>query len=159
MKPVAIGVPRSGTHYFATLMGWHHEKHYRPGCKNGKHVEPEVSWAAVPFVDPQTTFIIHLVRHPLKVLASNIHRDWLKKSNSWGKFAHRHTGTWNIFDFYVHWFDWVEQLAHSTVRLEDIEHLGPPTNQFGTPEPVTIPEQYRDEIAAIAQRHGYGAIE
>ena len=155
MTPVITGVPRSGTHYLATLLGWNHEVYYRPGCPGGEAPRPEVSWAAVPFVNPAKSLVIHLVRNPWQVVASNIHRDWLKTPNSWGKFAHRHAGTWNLYEFYLRWFAMAEKLAHSTIRLEDVAHLGPPTNRFGDPAPVEVPAEYLPEFNAIAERYGY----
>lgn len=155
INKIATGVPRSGTHFLAQIFGWTHEKFYKPGYRRGYPQHPEVSWAAAAFVDPKQVFVLQIVRDPLKVLASNIHRDWLKEQNAWGKLAYNHTKTYNIFEFYLKWFKLAESKAHSTVRLEDIQHLGPRTNQFGVPKPIKIPEQYYDSVREIGKEYGY----
>lgn len=157
---VAIGTPHSGTHYYSTIVGWHHERYFFPRREIGIEYEPEVSWFAAPFVDPKNTTITHIVRDPLKVIASLKYRDWLSVTTDYASmFALEHVGTTDPFEFYLLWFWMCHDKAHKTVKLEDIQYLSKKTNaSFGEVPLITyedIPSSIREEIQEIASINGY----
>jgi hypothetical protein len=138
---LVVGTGRCGTWWLTHLLRnagvvAHHEVHYNM-TRHGPvpDNEVEVSWLAAPYLHTHHGEIIHLIRHPLKVVASRA---------AWGSFEkqrHRHgdgqkgydarvKGGWAIHHYPIigwgktpveraarHWVAWMKLLVDIPNRL------------------------------------------
>lgn len=134
MRLLVTGCGRSGTKWAARAVtaagvGCGHEEAfspYRQDIGDGGW-RAEASWCAAPFTPLAGTHVVHLVRHPLLVVASLVHRGSLDPSKRrWGIWAFQfHPEVAEIEDpvrrAAAHWVAWNRLVAaDETVRLEDV---------------------------------------
>ena len=146
---LVTGLPRSGTGYAASMlkaMGIDagHETIGPAGCVSWLHTATgSVSWRGT--IEPQAwDTVVHLVRHPLDVIASMA---TLRDESFEFMFAHiGHPGGERGLRWYMYaWMQWnrrIEALASACFRVEDLSH-GPVLARFckaiGHSEPKTVP--------------------
>lgn len=145
----------------------------------------EASWLAAPYLTAlDDTYVVHLVRDPLKVIASFAARATLRVPNRMGRFIMRHTpvvadATTQVERAGLHYVAWNRMIAHAppdeVLRLEDVTastitrlarmvvpgaglcRLPAPSNT--TPEPV--PElgwasvEHIPGLVGLASEYGY----
>lgn len=132
---IVTGCQRSGTMTVANILGIQHEIQFTPfiDWHNLSSVfltlKSEVSWMAAPFVSElaDKTKIIHLIRHPLKVVNSLIGiKFWTEDCHKLyraflQKFCPTVTeGNSPIEKSLIYWYQWNKELNFPRIRLEDI---------------------------------------
>lgn len=159
MGVLVTGTGRTGTSWLTQALRSAgakatHEKHYSLK-KAGPIPEAtvEVSWLAAPHT-PVAEFTIHLVRHPLKVIASRAawgsFGGWDKKGydpRPKGRYAVKHCpriaeGEDPVERAAIHWVEWVSLVDADVVwRIEDVdkEDVGWLACQVGPPKPFKLP--------------------
>lgn len=103
-RVLVTGIGRSGTGYMAKLLTeaglpCGHEAIYDSGTQyepKWEQAQAESSWFATPWLDtvPDKTFVLQVVRHPVKWLSSWVHTVWSKDRllSPPIKYITRHTG-------------------------------------------------------------------
>jgi len=160
---VITGTGRCGTQYVSTLLQeldiqCGHERVYTPyGISPDERWDIDASWMAVPHLKEFDGPIIHIVRHPEKVIGSLIgmrffsdqiqNADWNKFMRYWFK-AHTGDDKVDAPRFYWIWNKIIEQFTDTLFRIEDIT----------TPESVNnllvalqLPPKPADEIETALQ--------
>lgn len=131
---VITGTGRCGTVFLANLIDklgipCRHEYFYEPeGYSKRIGVRGDVSWMAVPFLKDYKGPVVHLVRHPVKVINALVSAKAFDKDrldNRYVAFMNEHfplSGDQikDAMRFYVEWNREIEKHAAIRVRLEDI---------------------------------------
>ena len=154
MQFIVTGAPRSGTAFFASLLGWAHERSYGLDTA-GPALEPEVSWLAAPHVTRESALVLHLVREPTATIRSIAAVGFLNADNDYGRYAYRFVQTYDPWLFWLRWTELASRVAFATIRLEDIAELGPPINAGPSTSDVPDPTQMRDAVLQAARYYGY----
>jgi len=131
---IITGTGRSGTSYVSAVLSL-------AGCPCGHEtmftqfypdnecppLPAEASWLAVPFIKPEDK-VVHLIRHPLKVIASMAAKLHVKPGDdSYWKFIYKHTGIefTTYVDFRAKFFvEWTKRVIARRDRVIKIERFG-----------------------------------
>lgn len=157
---LVVGSPRSGTQFatiFLNKLGLRvrHERMGADGTVNA-------AWLANRLVDDsllrvhgrqhfEFDKIVHLVRHPYPTISSLT----CEMHSAFWRWQFRHTGIEidtedisTVAEFWLFWTDGCTKLADSTIRMEDIAHLGEPANQGHRPRFQVAREDFTGELQA-----------
>lgn len=172
---IITGCQRSGTMTVADILGIQHEVQFTPYIDYHNlsstflTLKSEASWMAAPFIKELAgkTKIIHLVRHPLKVINSligikfwnldvhKIYRTFLQK------FCPDTTGTNPIEQSLIYWYKWnkkISDLNIPRIRLEDIMNK-PQLNQRQRANiyswTAISNSLYKTRVQGLARDYGY----
>lgn len=123
---------RCGTHWFAEALRragapTTHEHAFTPDRNGSRPWDCEVSWPAAAYLPVPEAEVVHLVRHPLRTLASFRARDTFQ-SGSWGRWAASQCsliqeGATDLERAALHWVGWnrmIEPHADYFLRLEHV---------------------------------------
>lgn len=168
MKPVVItGCQRSGTAWIAAVVTacgyWcSHERFIRE--EKRFPLRPDViesSWSAVPSLPDLDAWVVHQVRHPLRVVASCLARGTFSERGAdsvrWAAVQHpaiRGDGDDELHRALRYWFEWnrlAEPHADQRWRLEDLapEVIAETLSGFGRP---TTPDRAALAIDVVPGR-------
>ena len=160
---VITGAPRSGTTYLANLLGWNHEEAYGIGSTDeilaGPADTPEVSWLAIPHLKGRQALVGHLIRHPQRCVASMIATGYFLPCNTLGQYLYRYTSTWDPWLQWMRWIEMCEEVSQFTIRLEDIQHLGPSRHANSSSHFIPIPDSLLLSIESFASHYHYTLLE
>jgi len=135
---IISGTPRSGTGFMAKLftsagIPIGHEMFFgMPG--HGyypQNARGDSSWMAVPFIHNFDSTVIHIVRNPLKTLASLLHRETFSEERMAKSIytffktvrvpsLDRYEGLDKYLAFYLDWNKAIDQVENIRVKLEDV---------------------------------------
>lgn len=159
---IVAGTGRCGTVYVTNLLNalgasCRHEYFYGPEGYNKRiGVKGDVSWLAVPFLEKYQGTVLHLVRHPLRVINALISAKALDNSrleNRYVRFLNTYfplTGNQleDAIRYYVEWNRKIENYAKLRIRLENIGEMIPKIMETLD---IPCPENYK-EIAQNTER-------
>ena len=135
---IVTATQRSGTKTMSELLGIKHENRFDPlltttKVKALKRIDSEVSWLAAPFLKHLRNHkIIHLTRHPLRVINSIVGIQFFNKSiahhTPYRDFVYKYSqvdpNAKDIAQAMQYWTLWntmIEPYAHARIRIEDIK--------------------------------------
>ena len=167
---IITGCQRSGTMSVASALGLPHEVQFTPQVDWGNlarikiRLRSEVSWMAAPFAAELRTPIIHLIRHPLKVVNSLVGIDF------WTGDTHEPYRSFlknfcpvpekadPITQSLVYWHEWNQPLSHyPRIRLEDWTNLP----QMNGREKANLTwddvphSEWKEKTQDLAREYGY----
>ena len=147
LKYLVVGTGRCGTKYTAEVLRsvgvrCGHEGVFELGeLEHAKQVltdelwDAESSWLAVPFLEDSMfddTTIVHLVRHPARVIPSQLRRHYGFEKGKWYEFRRKHLPTLEHYDeqwiraahFYIEWNRKIETCGRPVIfhRIKDDIH-------------------------------------
>lgn len=127
MRLLVTGSGRSGTTWTAAALraagvDCSHERVFTSRGMSADDWLAESSAGAAPFTPMDDTYVVRLVRHPLKVIASAVHRGGvLSRSDFAARYVPELRGISDLAEqaavYWVRWNDLV--VADETLRLED----------------------------------------
>jgi hypothetical protein len=168
---LVIGSPRSGTHFLTTVLNKfglrvRHERMGEDGTVN-------CAWLALKRkVDPlirvtgrqhyEFDQIVHLIRHPyatISSLAVEMHDPFWLWQLPHTKIEVDPSDMSTIADFWMFWTDGCTKLADTTIRLEDIAHLGEVVSKGIYPhlalDASCFSEEINEALGRRMERYGY----
>lgn len=188
MRLLVTGCGRSGTVWLARALclagvDCGHERTYSlTRCGEGGW-SAEVSWLAAPHPRPADVHVVHLVRHPLAVIRSQVARGGLARRagdrrEAYDRYIYRHlpglrdlpTQLERCAAFWVRWnrlVDADERMRVEDVTAETVTRLArvvdpsagltglPPRAHRGRAAPLLRWRDVGDQVAELALRYGY----
>lgn len=173
---IVTGCQRSGTLTMSKILGIPHEKQFIPeeNPLDIPSVVSEVSWMAAPFLkDIPTANVLHIVRHPMKVINSilgigifNLNSPEKELHDPYREFIYKHipidqnaTDIGQALQYWLLWNELIEPYATARILIENIYTkivLNQRPRKFLNWN--DFPSSLRDQVRQKAYEYGYHGI-